>query len=66
MNVTNKKIGVEFSIRELSLIDLSVSFALNDYWNKYNEAKDEKKKDSYYKTYSELEKLYGEIRQLNY
>lgn len=66
MNVTNKKITIDLSIREYELIDLSVSIALADYWNKYTSAKNEDDKKSYFETYSALEKITGELSQIRY
>lgn len=66
MNVTNKKITVELSVRELELLDLSVSISLADYWKKYTSAKNEDDKKSYFNTYSALEKIAGELSQVRY
>ena len=66
MNVTNKKITVELSIREYELIDLSVCSVMADYWKRYTSAKNEDDKKSYFKTYSALEKIAGELAQLKY
>ena len=66
MNVTNKKITIELSIRELDLLDLSVTIALADYWKKYTSAKNEDDKKSYFKTYSDLERIYGELAQVRH
>ena len=40
MNVTNKKITIDLSIRELELLDLSLSDSLADYWKKYKNLDD--------------------------
>lgn len=64
MNVTNKKITIELSIRELELIDLSISFALADYWNKYTETKNEDDKKHLFRTFSDLDKLNNEIAKI--
>lgn len=66
MNVTNKKITLELSVRELELIDLSVTVTLADYWKKYTSAKNEEDKKSYFNTYSALEKIAGELKQARY
>lgn len=66
MNVTNKKITVELSVRELELLDLSVAISLADYWKKYTSAKNEDDKKSYFSTYSALEKIAGELKQVRY
>lgn len=66
MNVTNKKITVELSIREYELIDLSISSVMADYWKKYTNEKNEDNKKSFFKTYSALEKIAGELSQLRY
>lgn len=66
MNVTNKKITVELSVRELELLDLSVSDSLADYWKKYTSAKNEDDKKSYFRTYSALEKIAGELSQIRF
>ena len=66
MNVTNKKITLELSVRELELIDLSVTIALADYWKKYTSAKNEDDKKGYFTTYSALEKIAGELKQARY
>ena len=66
MNVTNKKITIELSVRELELIDLSVTIALADYWKKYTSAKNEEDKKAFFKTYSDLERITGELRQARY
>lgn len=64
MNVTNKKTTIELSIRELELIDLSISFALADYWNKYTKTEDEQEKKNYFRTFSDLEKLNSKIAKI--
>ena len=64
MNVTNKKITIELSIRELELIDLSISFSLADYWNKYTETKNEDDKKHLFRTFSDLDKLSSEINKI--
>lgn len=66
MNVTNKKITIDLSIRELELLDLSVSDSLADYWKKYTSAKSEDDKKSYFRTYSALEKIAGELSQIRH
>jgi hypothetical protein len=66
MNVTNKKITIELSVRELDLLDLSVTIALADYWNKYTSAKNEDDKKSYFKTYTDLERINGELTQVRH
>lgn len=66
MNVTNKKITIDLSVRECELLDLSVSIVLADYWNKYTNEKNEDDKKSYFKTYSALEKIAGELAQIKY
>ena len=64
MNVTNKKITIELSIRELELIDLSISFTLADYWNKYTKTKNEDDKKHLFRTFSDLDKLSSEINKI--
>lgn len=66
MNTINKKITIELSVRELELIDLSITCSLAEYWKKYTSAKNEDDKKAFYKTYSDYEKMAGEIKQLKY
>ena len=66
MNVTNKKITIELSVRELELIDLSITVTLADYWNRYTKAKNEDDQKSFFKTYSDFEKIAGELHKIRY
>ena len=67
MKAVNEKITIELSIRELDLVELSLSVAMSEYWKNYRKAEDgSDDQRSYKKTHDSIDKLYHEISRIKY